>query len=189
VIGLGSGALAAYGRVGDAFTYYEIDPAIVRVAEDTRLFTFLRDTNASVRTVVGDGRLTLGADTAARYDTLVIDAFSSDAIPTHLLTSEAIDLYRRRLSPGGVIAFHISNRHFDLAPVLQEVAEHDGLAARMQTGPGTAADPDALSSTWVLLAADAGFLPSGPQWQPLQNLRHIRLWTDQYSNPVSVLRW
>ncbi|MFH1267013.1 MAG: fused MFS/spermidine synthase [Planctomycetota bacterium] len=118
VIGLGTGTIAAYGKPGQRITYYEIDPAILRIARDPRYFTFLRDQEAELDVVLGDARLSLVDAPSARYDLLVLDAFSSDAIPVHLLTREAIALYLNKLADRGVLALHISNRYLDLAPVL-----------------------------------------------------------------------
>ena len=113
IVGLGSGALAAYGRAGDTFTYYEIDPAVARIASDPTLFSYLSDSAADTDIVLGDGRLSLER-TDEIYDVMVLDAFSSDAIPVHLLTAQAVQEYLRHLRADGVLAIHISNRYFDL---------------------------------------------------------------------------
>ncbi|MDP8930858.1 MAG: fused MFS/spermidine synthase, partial [Actinomycetota bacterium] len=126
LIGLGTGGLAAYGRAGQTLTFYEIDHAIVDIATDPALFSFVSDTPAEVEIVVGDGRLALADAAPDRYGLIIVDAFSSDAIPVHLMTSEAFDLYRSKLAPGGVIVFHISNRHLDLEPVVAGIARRQG---------------------------------------------------------------
>src|SRR5207244_3866864 len=110
-VGLGSGALAAYGRPGDRVTFYELDPAVARIASNPRWFTYLRDSRADVRIVVGDGRLELAAAPDHGYDLLVLDAFSSDSVPVHLLTREAVELYLSKLRPDGLVAFHVTNRY------------------------------------------------------------------------------
>ena len=151
VIGLGTGTIAAYGEPGDSMAFYEIDPEIVSMAEGIWLasFTYLRDSRAAVSTVVGDGRLRLKEAPDGAYDLIVLDAFSSDAVPVHLLTQEAFDLYASKLSPGGTIMVHVSNRYLDLEPRrgglggppgLDDVGEagHRGCAAgrRLHLGDG-----------------------------------------------------
>lgn len=183
VVGLGAGTLATYGRVGDHLDFYEIDGEVVRIARDPRLFTFLRDTEASVSTVVGDGRLEL-ARSERELDLLVLDAFSSDAIPVHLLTAEAMDDYRRRLAPGGVIAVHISNRFFDLAPIVSRLGGEVGLEARRLS---------TSVSTWMLLSGDDAPVTvrrevDGPDWDVVTPDASVPLWTDDYSNLLSTLR-
>src|SRR6185437_9470115 len=111
VIGLGAGGLAAYGRPGERWTFFELDPEVERIARDPRFFTYITDSRASIRVVLGDGRLSLGHEPDALLDLLVLDAFSSDAIPVHLLTREALQLYLQKLAPGGVLLFHLSNRY------------------------------------------------------------------------------
>jgi hypothetical protein len=180
LVGLGVGALAAYGRAGQRFTFYEIDPEVVRIARDTGWFTYLTDTPATVDYRVGDGRLEL-ADTDDRtYDVLVLDAFSGDAIPVHLLTAEAFALYRTRLADGGVIAVHISNRYLDLRPVVAGAAEADGLTALVRRD-GHAAGAGTSGSWWMVapLAAD-------DRWHPGDEAGTVD-WTDQRSNILEVL--
>ncbi|HEX2210727.1 MAG TPA: fused MFS/spermidine synthase, partial [Longimicrobium sp.] len=130
VVGLGTGTTAAYARPGEDWTFYEIDPGIERIARDTAYFTYLADSPARTRVVLGDARLSLARDTAATYDLILLDAFSSDAIPVHLVTREALQTYLARLAPRGIIAFHISNRYLDLEPVVAALAKDRGLAAR-----------------------------------------------------------
>jgi hypothetical protein len=194
VVGLGSGALAAYGRPGDHFTYYEIDPAVIDIAEDRNLFTFVPDSKARVDMVLGDGRIELEQRTAARYDLLTVDAFSGDAIPVHLITDEAVSLYLQRLAPHGVLAFHISNRYFDFAPVLGRLATEHGLTGIIQDNPATAEESAAgkLEATWVLLArtpGDLGAAVHDPRWHPLGSGAGAPLWTDSYSDLLHVFRW
>jgi SAM-dependent methyltransferase len=134
-VGLGSGALAAYGRPGDSFTFYEIDPAVARIAVDPRYFSFVHDSRASVRIVIGDGRLELQGAPDRSYDLIVLDAFSSDSVPVHLLTREAAQLYLRKLRPGGLLAYHVSSRFFDLEPVVGGVGGAPGAPARGANHP------------------------------------------------------
>jgi hypothetical protein len=192
VVGLGVGSLAAYGQPGDTFTFYEIDPGVVRIASDAQLFTFLRDSPAATRVVIGDGRLSLAKAPSARIDLLVVDAFSSDAIPAHLLTREAFDLYFRRLRPDGLLALHISNRHLRLAPVIAALARDRGLAAAErydEVGPEAHATTR-LSSHWVVLARTHRQLERllALNWRPLEP-GTSRVWTDDFSNVLSVLNW
>ena len=128
VIGLGTGSAAAYARPGDRWVFYEIDPAIERIALDRRLFTFLSDAPGEIQTRLGDGRLLMGPEPAAGYDLILLDAFSSDAIPVHLLTVEAMELYLRKLAPDGAVLFHLSNRFLNMEPVVA------GLRARASPG-------------------------------------------------------
>lgn len=194
VIGLGSGALAAYGRARDSFTFYEIDPAVARIASDPAYFSYLAETPADTRIVLGDGRLSIGHDADARYDLVVLDAFSSDAVPVHLLTQQAVELYRSRLAPGGVLAFHVSNRYFELAPVLNRVAEEIGMSGVIgedDPGPAEAATGH-ISSEWVLLSRSPtafGAFEDTEGWYPLGLTGPAPLWTDSFSDLLGVFRW
>jgi SAM-dependent methyltransferase len=188
LVGMGVGTLAAYGQPGQRMDFYEIDPAVVRIARDSGLFGFLGRSAADVRVVIGDGRLGLMRAPDAAYGLIVLDAFSSDAIPAHLLTEEAIDGYRRKLAPGGVLAVHITNRHLDLAPVLAAEADRLGLAAlrRQQFGGGELT----ATSDWVVLARDEASLEplrAVGGWQELAGEKGVRGWTDDYSSLVQVL--
>ena len=126
VVGLGSGGLACYAEAGDDWTFYEIDPLVERIARDPRYFTYLQNSRGDLNVVLGDGRLTLQRATPGAYDLIVLDAFSSDAIPVHLLTREAVELYMSRLRTDGVVAVHISNRYLNLEPVLGALAQQRG---------------------------------------------------------------
>ena len=187
VVGLGAGTLAAYGEPGQSMTFFEINPAVVDVARDPHLFTYLRDSQADVHVVVGDGRLGLEAEPHEAYDLIVLDAFSSDSIPVHLLTREAIQMYADRLRPGGLLVFHISNNTFDLRPVLRAAADSLGWVALVGSKVGD--DPGATPSTWVVMASSAvalGDLPERPGWSTLP-ARSVT-WTDDYSSVLRVLR-
>jgi hypothetical protein len=194
VVGLGIGVLAAYGRPGQEWVFYEIDPAVERIARDGRYFTYLADSRASMRVVLGDARLSLAAEPPGRFDLLVLDAFSSDAIPAHLVTREAFELYFERLAPGGLLAFHISNRYLDLEPVLGSLARAAGLVGLAQLDRSTtAADLASYKkpSHWVLIARRADdlvpFLGDG-RWRPARQ-QHGAVWTDDFSNVLGVIRW
>jgi hypothetical protein len=193
VVGLGIGSLASYATAGQRWTFYELDPAVERLANTTAYFTFLRECGDRCRVVIGDARVSLANAPANQYALIVLDAFSSDAIPTHLMTSEALTLYRSRLSSGGVLAFHISNRNLLLGPVLARLAEHHGLSAFRQFDREI--DKGALDgkmpSNWVVMAdsaADLGPLVADPRWQRLVASPRDPLWTDDYSSVLRVLR-
>jgi SAM-dependent methyltransferase len=154
VVGLGTGTIAAYERPTDSMTFFEIDPAVVRLASDPHWFTYLADAPVPPRVVVGDGRLSLESEAKGSFDVLVLDAFSSDNVPAHLLTREAIETYRRAMRPGGIIVFHISNRSYDLAPGIVSTAQSMGLAGRQlayQPGPARERDEGADGSDWVVV--------------------------------------
>ena len=192
VVGLGVGSLAAYGQKGQSFTLFEIDPAVIAIARDPSLFTFLRDSKANLRFVPGDARLTLAKVPDASFDLLVLDAFSSDAIPTHLLTAEAVALYARKLRPGGAIAFHISNRYLELAPTLAATAARSELLTFDATD-GASPDEEKEGKTqshWALLTRDPDLparLGRGTSWDRTDPAG-ARAWTDDHSDPLSVLK-
>ena len=188
LVGMGVGTLAAYGRPGQRMDFYEIDPAVVRIARDSGLFGFLGRSAADVRVVIGDGRLGLMGAPDAAYGLIVLDAFSSDAIPAHLLTEEAMAGYRRKLAPGGVLAVHITNRHLDLGPVLAAIADRQDLAAVRRQAPG-GGDVTATSD-WVVLAPEEATLQPlrvKAGWDALVGRGDVRAWTDDYSSLVEVL--
>ncbi len=189
VVGLGVGAAACYAREGETWTFFEIDPLVVEIARDSGLFTYLSQCTPTAAMVVGDARLTLQRERAGRYDMLVLDAFSSDTIPVHLLTREAFAIYLAKLAPGGVIAFHISNRYLNLAPVVARLAADAGLSLRLQSHTGRA--PGISSSLWAVMArsdADLGPIADDPRWQRHEVHDGTRLWTDDYSNIWMMLR-
>ena len=193
VVGLGIGELAAYGRPGDAFTFVEIDPLVVRIARDSGLFTYLRDTAADVQIVVADGRLALAGMPAGSFDLLVLDAFNSSAVPVHLLTREALALDLERLAPGGLLAVHVSSRYADLEPVVAAAAGELGAAvvARSDpTDPARAGDED--GSDWVVLARDPGSLAplrEDGRWREPRQIAGLAAWTDDRSDVASSIRW
>jgi spermidine synthase len=191
VVGLGVGALASYAEPGQSWTFYEIDPAIERIARDTRYFNYLSDCRASnLQVTLGDARLQLRKAPERGYDMIILDAFSSDAIPMHLLTREALSLYRSKLTPDGVIAFHISNRFVDLAPVLGALARDAGLACRLRRdlAPGIGEEQRGKNpSTWLAMACndtDIGPLAQNPLWVPPEVPPGEKPWTDDFSNII-----
>jgi hypothetical protein len=192
VVGLGAGTLAAYAREGQTWVFYEIDPAVEAIARDSRLFRFLEDSRVQPAIVLGDGRLSL-ARTHGAYDLIVIDAFSSDSIPVHLLTKEALRLYVSRLTANGVLAIHISNRHFALRPVVGRLAADQHLNALAQAGAASRREMQrgVLPSEWVVAARDRrcfGPLIDDKRWVPLGAEPDAPLWTDDFSNIFGVLK-
>jgi hypothetical protein len=193
VIGLGTGTLACYAQPQQRLTFYEIDPAVVRIADQSGYFTYLsdaRDRGVLLHDIVlGDARLQMARlQDDPPYGLLIVDAFSSDAIPVHLLTREAIQLYLSKLAPDGLIAFHISNRYLALAPVLYRLAEDAGLVGLDQYDYSDEAR-DIAGSRWVVLARDRahfGKMAEDERWQPLQDRIGVGVWTDDYSNLFSV---
>ena len=187
VIGLGTGTLAAYGRLGDYYRFYEINPLVLRLAHTE--FTFLGDCKAKVDVAMGDARLSLERESPENFDVLVVDAFSSDSIPVHLLTLEAMLLYFRHLRPDGVLAVHISNRYLDLEPVLAGETRATGKLARVVDTEDDDTQ-DVFGATWVLITSPA----SGFHGEELTNStaieskRTVRLWTDDYSNLFRILK-
>ena len=194
VVGLGVGAMAAWGRPGDSFRFYEINPADIDVATSPEgYFTFLRDSSAKIKIVRGDARLSMERELAAgrsqQFDVLVIDAFNGDTIPTHLLTLEAMQLYLRELKPDGVLAVHISNLNFDLRPVLGEHSR----TLNLHYGFVHVDEKDMVnwSSDWVLLARGDTILGKhaiAARLESRDQLHRIRPWTDDYSNLFQLLK-
>ena len=193
VAGLGAGALAAYANAGERWTYYEIDPAVQHIATDPKLFCYLHECPAEVRVVLGDARLSLAA-TDERYDLMILDAYSSDAIPVHLLTREALRLYFERLAPHGVLVLHLSNRYFDLVPLVARLAADAGLVCRVSDSYGFTMKDIAegkIPSLYAVVARsaeDLRALASDPPWKPARQEARVGLWTDDYSSLVSVFR-
>jgi SAM-dependent methyltransferase len=187
VIGLGTGTLAAYGRQGDYFRFYEINPLVLQIARTQ--FTFLNDCKAKVDVAMGDARLSLEREPDEHFDVLAVDAFSSDSIPVHLLTREAMRVYFRHLNPNGVLAVHISNRYLDLQPVVQGQAREFGKLARVVDTDDDDSQ-DVFGATWVLLTDPAtGFGPEEREHSAeIASKRHVKLWTDDYSNLFQILK-
>lgn len=188
VIGLGAGTVAAYGEAGDRFTFYEINPLVEPVARN--FFTYLRDSRAAVDVVDGDGRAMLSREAPQGFDVLVVDAFSGDAIPLHLLTREAMEGYRRQLARGGLMAFHVSNSYLNLAPVIARLADAEGMTAKVVESDEIPAE-GAYRATWVLVSGDAAFFArpgvAGVAME-IQRQPGLRVWTDDYSSLLPVLR-
>ena len=186
LVGLGAGTLVVYGRSGDVYRLYEIDPQVFELARSE--FSFLADTAAQTEDVLGDARLALEREPPQRFDVLAIDAFSGGAIPVHLITAEAVEVYLRHLAPGGVLAFHLTNRHLDLPPVLLAIARAKGLAAAWVRDE--AENNDLLRPTdWVLLSRDAERLRGLQGLLPVpERVAKQPLWTDDYNNLLHLLK-
>jgi SAM-dependent methyltransferase len=187
VIGLGTGSLAAWGAKDDVFRFYEINPDVIAAAKAK--FTYLADSDATVETALGDARLVLERETAQRFDVLAIDAFSSDSIPVHLITAEALAIYRRHVKPEGTIAFHVTNRFLNLIPVVEALARAQGLTATWVSDPGEGVL--ASRSDWVLVSANAQLLAHpriAEATLPIESRPDWRLWTDDFNNLFQVLK-
>jgi hypothetical protein len=189
VVGLGVGTIAAYGQSGDRIRFYEINPAVTPIAQN--LFTYLRESGAQVSIVEGDARASLSQEQPQKFDVLVIDAFSGDAIPLHLLTTQAIDIYKSHLAPGGILAFHISNQHVDLEPEISLLAKAAGMNVRRVSSLGNVQRGE-FTATWMLLTDNPSFF-AGPDVasrvrQPVEDPK-AHLWTDDYSSLLPFIRW
>lgn len=193
VVGLGTGALACYARPGQSWTFHEIDPLVEKIARDPRYFHFLeRCGDGAAKVVLGDARLTLRDVPDGHYDVLVIDAFSSDSIPLHLLTREALSLYQRKVTPGGVILFHISNRYVDLRPVLAALATDAGSPARRLLDLASQSSSAARLSAEVIALGQPGHgvddLPAADGWRDANTTPRAALWTDDRSDIIGSIR-
>jgi len=195
VVGLGAGTLATYARRGQRWTFYEIDPMVKRIAENPRFFTYLSECAVPYNVVLGDARLALRTADPGEYDLIVLDAYSSDAVPIHLLTREALQLYLQKLGPRGILAFHISNRHFELDPVLAALATDLRLwaTARYDSPISDAEENEGKSiSDWVFLARGPRDLrpwSAEPGWAPPIGRPRFPVWTDDYANALAAFRW
>jgi hypothetical protein len=186
VIGLGVGTMATYGRDRDRYRFYEINPDVIQVA--TTHFRYLKDSAAEITVVTGDARLSLEREPPQNFDLLVVDAFSGDSIPVHLLTREAFGVYFRHLAPKGAIAVHVTNKHLELAPVVELSARANGAAASLIHNSGEAKNGIYLAS-WVIVTKNQD-LTREIAWltSPIRRNGRLRLWTDDYSNLLTILR-
>jgi hypothetical protein len=188
VIGLGTGTLAAYGHPNDRIRFYEINPLVRPIAQN--LFTYLRDSPSQITYADGDARTSLTREAPQHFDVLAIDAFSSDAIPLHLLTTEAIELYKKHLTPDGILAFHVSNQYLNLAPEIAQLAIAANMPSRLIERPGDDAT-GAYRSTWVLLSNSPTFFER-PEIAPVATATpttpRLRAWTDNYSSLLPIVQ-
>lgn len=191
VVGLGAGALACYAKPQQAWTFYEIDPVVVEIAENPKYFSYLQRCTPKAAMVVGDARLSLQKEPAEKFDLLVIDAFSSDSVPTHLLTQEALQLYFSKLSTNGVLAFHITNRHLELKKVLSDHAKQLHYAALIQEFKPKQEIPLVVATDWFVLAKNEQALAPLYQnglgrWQKPGLYFDMKPWTDDFTNIVGI---
>ena len=187
ILGLGAGVTASLARPGDTLHYYEINPLVPQI--DEAKFTFFRECPADKRIFLGDGRLVLERLPSEQLDFLAMDAFTSDAVPIHLLTREAYQIYLRHLKPDGVLSFNISNRYLDLEPVVAQAASELGWSGVTVNDNGDI-EPFYTSSTWMILSPDKNFFNhvnfQDPEVSPMRVTAGFRPWTDDYSNIVKI---
>ena len=197
VVGLGTGSLSCYATPTEDWTVFEIDPLMVSLATDPAVFSFIAQCKPDIRVVVGDARLKLADEPAARFDVLAVDAFSSDAIPLHLLTREAFETYRRTLSPEGVLLVHVSNRFLDLEPVVAAIAKSLGMSARQFVyQPDAQGQADSYNpSIWIALTANEAAMVrfteatgQGGDWMPIEADADVPAWTDGFASILPVLK-
>jgi spermidine synthase len=193
VVGLGAGTLACYARPGQQWRFYEIDPAVVRIARDTGQFHFLGRCLPGAEIEIGDARLNLAVEPTASLDLLTLDAFSSDAVPMHLMTREAFNTYGRVLAPHGVLMVHISNKFLDLEPVVSAAAKAGGWhSAKLVYFPGADVAPPRAVSFWVAMSRDPAVLAAlkarDASWQPLTRYRDFTPWSDDYSTILPLVK-
>jgi len=193
VIGLGVGAMISYSKPAQEWTFYEINPDVINLARNSQYFSYLQKcANGPLTVVEGDARLNLQGALDGHYGLIVLDAFSSDAIPVHLVTQQALDLYLSKLAAGGILAFHISNRSLDLKPILADLAADRKLICigfdDLKPSPLEGKDP----SQWVVMArsaAEISNLSINSQWHRLTGTKGRGVWTDDYSNILRAIRW
>jgi len=187
VIGLGTGTLASYGRAGDVYRFYEINPQVIEIARTQ--FSYLSDSPAKIETVLGDARLMMEREAPQQYDVIGIDAFSSDSIPVHLITREAMAVYLKHLKPDGVIAFHVTNRFLRLAPVVKSIADEYGLQTALIDDE--AEGSDLAKTDWVLVTRNGKLLAREEIKAATTDIHAIpglAVWTDDYNNLFRILK-
>ena len=185
-VGLGTGTLSVYARQGDKIRFYEINPKVIELARTS--FRYLTLCSTDVETIAADGRMGIQSQPTQSIDLLILDAFSSDAIPVHLLTLEAFELYLNRLNTNGVICVHISNQHLDLVPVLNGIAQHHQLSLRIIDSKETV---DTYDARWAILSRSPEFISKLDQQSTAtkpNNIQQISPWTDHYSNLLQILK-
>lgn len=194
IIGLGAGGLASYASPGQSWTFYEIDPTVVRIATNQNFFTFLKDCPAHWNVVLGDARLTLAKAPDYYYDLIVLDAFNSDAVPIHLINREALKIYLRKLAPGGILVFNICNRFLELGPVLGNLAYDAGMVGRAQFHSVSTEEQNRYygDTYWVIMARkaeDLDMVSDQERWLTLSPQLEMGIWNDNYSNILSAFIW
>jgi SAM-dependent methyltransferase len=187
ILGLGAGALAPYGKAGDTIRIYEINPQVLALAQSQ--FTYLKDTPAKIEVALGDGRLVLESEPPQRFDLLVMDAFSGDSVPVHLITREAFQSYFRQLRPGGILVVNISNRYLDLEPVMDRAASYFGKLGMVYDYTPRGDEDLCRASSWAVLFDSALPLPAILKTGRILTPRpSFRMWTDDFSNMFSILK-
>jgi len=189
VVGLGTGTLAAWGKPGDTFRFYELDPLVLAVAQAQ--FTYLPDSKAKIESALGDARLNLEREPSNNFDILVIDAFSSDSIPTHLITREALAVYLKHMQPNGIIAFHVTNRYLDLPPVVQKIADAAGMKTAFVSHDPDEKDERYSRTDWIMVTRDESFLTSDIVKKAASVVEvpaGMSLWTDDFNNLLKILK-
>jgi spermidine synthase len=191
VIGLGTGTIAAYGRAGDVYRFYDIDARVMQLAKNE--FSYLSDSAAKIELALGDARLVLEREAPQHFDVLAVDAFSSDAIPVHLITREALGVYLRHVRQDGIVAFHVSNRFLELIPVVARVAKENGAYSVLVSDDPEDEDGNGRSrSDWVLVSRDSAALASEAIEEAgatgIEDRPGWRTWTDDYSNLIQILK-
>jgi len=195
VLGLGTGTLSCYRQPGQTWTFFEIDPVVVQIASDTDYFHYMAECAVNSEIVLGDGRLSLEKASDDRFDLLLMDAFASDSVPVHLITQEALDLYMQKLAPNGLVAFNISNNYMNFIPVLVKLAQSRELSIRVnqyRTTESRRFSSYKFGSDWILMSRTPEalqFLDDETGWKPVKAEMDQRLWTDDYSNIIGVLKW
>ncbi|MCU0917763.1 MAG: fused MFS/spermidine synthase, partial [Planctomycetes bacterium] len=195
VMGLGTGCTTCYQQAGQAMTFFEVDPTIERIARNPRLFRYLELCGPDVKVILGDGRQSLSRMPDGTFNLLILDAFSSDAIPVHLMTREALAIYFQKLTPSGLVLFHISNRFLDLEPVVANLATDAGGIALIQDYDPDSEDEESVNasaSTWVVVARDAADLVlfnADDRWRTPTPDARVGVWTDDYSNIFQTMMW
>ncbi|MFW0777255.1 MAG: fused MFS/spermidine synthase [Rickettsiales bacterium] len=193
VIGLGTGTSACVGHKEQVVDFYEIDPDMVAIAQDPKLFTYLQDCPTTHNIILGDGRMEIAKAQDKKYGMIAVDAFSSDSIPVHLLTREAIAIYGKKIADNGIIALHISNRHLNLLPITAALAEDAGYNAIVTGDSGTRNELE-YSAIWVVLTKDSTYIEraqtKNKSWRPINSdkqIQKVRVWTDNYTNIMDIL--
>jgi len=187
VIGLGTGTLAVWGKPGDTYRFYDIDPHVIEVAQSE--FTYLKDSKARIETSLGDARLSLEREARQNFDVLVVDAFSSDSIPVHLITNEAMAVYLKHVKPGGAVVFHVTNRFLKLAPVVKQIADSHGLHAALIVDD--AEETNFSKTDWVIVTRDRALLDHEAiekKASEFDEIPGLRLWTDDFNNLFQILK-
>jgi hypothetical protein len=190
VIGLGAGTLACASVPGEDWKFFEIDQTMIDTARDPRHFRFIEKCAPQMKPVLGDARLTFAREPDGQYDLIIVDAYSSDAIPIHLATQEAMAIYRSKLAPQGAVAMHVSNRHLELASVVAGIAGANGLTS-WHFNEDSGRDDAYVFTTDVVISArsdaDVGSLASSDKWVKVAPLADQRVWTDDYSNILGAV--